>query len=222
MDGSFLYNINNDAVETLDGIIESLMVINDCVYGIIRKNYDYKTSDDISMLDHGWSLFNNGDGSNAEERLLPELLIRTDINPISTVLDRYLGKPCSVTVVKGLAIFATITLGSKSIVNDDVFFFHDIREQLGEKDILSPLGIEYLKQKGMTRQNIDDLKSVLYKNTYKDKIITVEGEAVWYRDTSTALTNEVILKTNSIWQGLNKVGLKDNDYHTPTVTFSGL
>ena len=53
-----------------------------------------------------------------------------------------------------------------------------------------------------------------------DKVITVEGEGSWNKDTSQVQEGETTIPSSDIMLGLNKQGMKSNKCHSPTRIFS--
>lgn len=216
----FVVKLNSTKVDVKEGIIESLLIINDCVYAIVRKNYDSIRGPDGRVIDRGDGLFNCIDGSYPENYTLPELLIKTNIQAFNTVLQRYIGKKCKVSIREDIPVLAEVSMGETHAVNFDIDVIKQLRERLPyNKGLFDDTTI--LKEAGLTDTNIEDLRKCVYDSSYKNKLLTIEGEGTWYRDTSKPITNEIVLKNNSIWQGTNQKGMEDTPYHIPTKVFSG-
>lgn len=215
-----IHKLNSLHFDTRGGIIESLLVINDCVYAIIKKNYSSILDDNGRTIDVGDGYFNCVDGRYIGNYTLPELLIRTDIEAFNSNISRYIGKPCRVILIRELPVHATVDMGSSSPTVFDIDDIKNLRRSVGSAKSIFDYK-DRLKTLGLTDTNIEDLADCKYDESYKEKLITIEGEGTWYRDTSNPITNEIVLKSNSIWLGVNSSGMNDKKYHIPTKVFSG-
>lgn len=212
---------NDTTILIKEGIIESLYLVNDCVFAIIRKNYVSEFSPTGDELDHGDGWFNNDDGTAPTELTIPELAVRTDINPINSNLNRYIGKRCRVTVKNNIAMYAQIDYGTDSMTVFPTPILKEIRYAVKDSDIFSEEARNIFKKYGFTDNQINDLKKLKYTDEQKEKIMTFKDEAVWIKDNAKKKSYEVILDALSIVNGLNSQGMKTKDCHLPTRLFSG-
>ena len=219
----FINRANETTMLKQQGIIESLYVINDSVFAIIRKNTDYVMSASGDLVDHGDSLFNMSDGFSEEDMTVSELAIPINIDASNNKLERYIQKECIVTVNNGVAVSAKVNLGYKNISTIPASFIRKTRLALAGKtnDLFSDIGKKYFKEKGYTDEDIEALSDFKYVQEMTGKLNTVEGEALWFKDTNNKSKDENILKANPLLLGLNKLNMKSKTCHIPSRIFSG-
>lgn len=204
------------------GIIDTLYVVNDSVFAIVRKNYAPEFFSNGDQKDHGTGWFNTSDGVPPENLTIPELAIKTNISAINNVVYRYIGKPCVVTVKGGVGVYANVSLGGDYLTIFPTKLLMDVRGALGaELNLFSDRGKQLLKDNGFTDEEINNLEALKYETTHTEKTVTFKDEAVWGRDTSTLGTNQLEVVPTDIINGLNKLTLKTRDCHKPTRLFSG-
>lgn len=217
----FIQRLNQSTIEYKQGYIETLYLINDGVFAIVRKNYSSITNTNGEEIDHGDGLFNSDDGTDPATLTVPELIVKTNINPINTNLNVFIGKPCRVKVKDGIAVLAEIdtTEGVFSIFPPELV--RTIRSRVTGGDLSSPDARYYFKTFGYSDEEIDNLVSFLYNSDHKEKLVTFAGEGVWTKDTNQQKEGEFIMEAPFIVVGLNKLSMKSNNCHIPTRLFSG-
>lgn len=223
LNSSDLINRANDTdIVYKAGIIDTLYVVNDSVFAVIRKNYAPEFFNGGDETDHGTGWFNASDGTPPENLTIPELAIKTNISAINNITYRYIGKPCVVTVKGGVALYAEVSLGGDYLTVFPTKLLKDIRGTLGaDLDLFSDKGKKLLKDNGFTDDQIKDLESFKYETNHTEKTITFKDEAVWGRDTATLGENQLEIVPTDIINGLNKLTLKTRNCHKPTRLFSG-
>lgn len=219
----FINRANDTSLVIQDGYIRALFIANDSVFAVIQKNTIGEISPSGFQVDHGDGWFNGPDRTPVEQTTLAELAIPTNISAINTQIDRYLGKPCRVTVKNGIALYAEVDMEFPTLTTIPVHLIRRARLALENKteDIFSELGRKYFEEEGYSEEDIEALSNFKYVEEMTGKINTFEGEALWFKDTANKNPNENIIKPNSILLGLNKLGMKTKKCHLPTRLFSG-
>ena len=208
-----------------EGIIESVMVVNRVLYVIARRVKSSMTTD----TDHSYqSLFNN-DRHVREEALSPfELLIpvsNIDLAVTTVKPEELLGKYVSVSVLKGRAVKAEyigdlsgpsqspLQLARAALENARSLAGVATRIEENEK------ARDFLK----TQYNLTDDQLTLIGMSleeFKGKVIKVEGDATYDRDTANKLEHEVIIESHDLIANTNKEPMKTKNCHLPVTIFS--
>lgn len=219
----FVTRANDTTMLVQSGIIESLYVIDNGVFAIIRKNINSSFTPTNDQTDHGDGWFNGPDRTPVENVTVAELAILTNIDASNNKLERYIGSECAVTVKNGVATYAEVRLASPSITTILPSIIRKARVALASKteDIFSDVGKKYFKEQGLTDEDIESLSNFKYLEEMTAKVNTFSGEALWFKDTSQATKDENIIEPNSIMLGLKKLGMKSKKCHIPTRVFSG-
>lgn len=208
-----------------EGIIESVMVVNRVVYVIARRLKESMTSD----TDHPYvSLFNN-DRHVREEALSPfELLIpvsNIDLAIASAKPEELLGKYVLVSVLKGRAMRAEfigdISSTSQSPLQLARAALENARSIAGVATRIeeSKKAKDFLKD----QYNLTDEQLTLIGMTleqFKGKVIRVEGDATYDRDTAQKLEHEVIIESHNLIANTNQEPMKTKNCHLPVTIFS--
>lgn len=219
----FITRANDTTMLVQNGIIESLYVIDNGVFAIIRKNTNSSFTPSNDQTDHGDGWFNGPDRTPIENVTVAELAVLTNIDASNNKLERYIGKECSVTVKNNVAVYAEVKLGYPSMTTITASVIRKARVALASKteDIFSDVGKKYFKEQGITDEDIEALSNFKYLEDMTSKVNTFSGEALWFKDTSQATKDENIIEPNSIMLGLKKLGMKSKKCHIPTRVFSG-
>lgn len=219
----FINRANDTSLIKQEGIIESLYIVNDSVFAIIRKNTDYVLSPSGNLVDHGDGLFNMVEGYPEEDMTVSELSVLTNIDAANNKLQRYVQKRCIVTVNNGIAVYAEVILGYPDISTIPANFIRKARVALANKttDIFSDVGRQYFKENGYTDEDIEALSDFKYVEEMTGKLNTFKGEGLWFKDTNNKSKDENILKANPLVLGLNKLNMKSKTCHIPSIVFSG-
>lgn len=213
---------NETSIKYKAGVVETTYLVGDAVFAIIRKNYPPEFLPNGEELDHGEGWFNTGDGISPVGLTIAHLAIKTNINPINSVIDKYIGKPCTVTVKDGVALYASVDLGGDYITSFPTKLLRDVAGALGSSlDLFSDSAKKMLEENGFDNESIEQLEKLKYTEEQKGKIVTFKGEAVWTKDSTKLGPNEVMLEAYPIIPGLNQLGMKTKDCHLPTILFSG-
>lgn len=215
----FKSSIDRDYSGIEQGIISNVISVDDIVFAVVMRDNDNDEG-------HGhYGYYNVKSYENIEGLTLAELSIPTDIVPIGNVVERYMGKRVNVTIQNGQAIFASVTPAAKPLTTIQPSLIRrvrDILEKTDDKDIFGKTAEKVWEKFGVLQEDIKALKGLIYdEEKFKNKHITFQNEGVWGKDTSKPKEDEIVLPTNSILQGLNQGGQKDNDCHLPTKIFSG-
>ena len=219
---TLIHRANETTIKYREGIIETTYVIDDVIYAAIRKNYAPEVSPSGDQTDHGNGWFNVNDGSSPTDLTIADLAIKTNISPINSIVDRYVGKPCTVTVRDGIALYATVNLGGEYITAFPTELLKGVRATLGPTlDLFSDSAKNILVENGYDGEQIDQLRKLKYTDEQKGKVVTFKGEAVWSKDSTKLGPNELVLEGSAIIPGLNQLGMKTKDCHLPTILFSG-
>ena len=209
----FISRANDTSIEQVEGVIKDLFIV--CNY--VRASIQRTDSEEA-----GIQMFNVSYGINPSMYTLEEMTIKTNINPWDiNSRTNYIGKKCKVIVRHGVAIYAEIDLGENSLTIFPLSLLREIRLSDPSFDLFSTDSINRLKKEGYTDDEIEGLKKLSYKEELEGKIYTWSGEAIYFKDTSKPLENEVILDESNIVIGLNKLGMKDRQCHIPSIVFSG-
>ena len=207
----------NERAKTYErGIIDSLYIIGDDVFAVVRPEKEITESGD-----HLPTFFNSTVGYDIEKITIGELGIKTNIRPMSDVVSSYIGKLCRVTLSNGIAIYAEIDYGAQSLTEIPTVTLRNIRAALGDSDLFSQKGKNMLLNYGYAPSQIAELEKLTYNMDYKNKMVTFAGEGVWQKDTALQKDNEIILEPVNIVSGLNNLGMKTKNCHIPTRIFSG-
>lgn len=220
----FITRVNDTRLVIKMGIIESLFVVGDSVFATILRNHDMEEAPNGDQLSHGDGLFNTADRQEMDDVLVPEIAVLTNIDASNNKLDRFLGKHCKVLVRNEVAIFAEVLQGEISLTSFPAEVIRATRMYLGvdHQNIFSEKGKEYLREKGYTNEEIEELAKFKYKpDSMSKKINTFLDEATWFKDTSKQQENENIIEPPLIVKGLLKLGMKSKECHIPTRIFSG-
>lgn len=219
----FLQRANETAFEKLPGIIESIQVVDDSVFAIIKKNHSSRINDKGDQIDHGDGYFNGTDRTPLDDITLAELCIPTNIDASNNNLKRFIGKKCKVSVKNNIAVFAEVDYGFYSLTTIPIHVIRKIRQAMSSKSdsIFSEEGISLFKQEGYTDEEINQLSDFKFQESTIGKVNTFEGEGLWFKDTANKDPSENILKANPLVLGLNKLGMKTKNCHKPTRLFSG-
>lgn len=209
----FISRSNDTSVEQVEGIIKDLYIVGNYVRASIERT---------DSEESGIQMFNVSSGINPSMYTLPEVTIKTNINPWDiNARVNYIGKKCKVILRHNVAIYAEIDLGENSLTIFPLSLLREIRLSDPNLDLFSTDSINRLKKEGYTDDEIEDLRKLTYREQTEGKIYTWNGEAIYCKDTSKPLDNEVILDETKIVQGLNNLGMKDRECHMPSVIFSG-
>ncbi len=219
----FVTRANDSSLLILEGTIESLYILNDSVFAVIRKNEGSTFSPSGDLVDHGDSLFNGSDGVPNEDMTVPEIAVLTNIDASNNKLSRYIGKTAKVVVKNNVAVFAEVNLGLPTISIIPANLIRKVRTAIAGQttDLFSDIGKKYFKDEGYTDEDIQALSEFKYVEAMTSKINTFEGEALWFKDTAGISKDENIIPTNDILVGLNKLGMKTKKCHIPSRLFSG-
>ena len=219
----FVSRANDASLSIQEGIIDSLFIVNDSVFAIVRKNTGGEISPSGFQVDHGDGWFNGPDRTPIIGNLVPALAILTNISAINNNMSVYKNKPCRVTVRNNIAVYVEVDLGYRDFSIFPTRFLMEMRTALENKtdDIFSDIGKEYMKEAGYTDDDIKSLSDFKYVEEMTGKVNTIKGEGLWFKDTAKEKQDENILKNNSIVVGLNKLGMKTKNCHIPTKFFSG-
>lgn len=219
----FVTRANDSSLIILEGTVESLYVLNDSIFAVIRKNEGSTFSPSGDLVDHGDSLFNGSDGIPNEDLTVPEIAVLTNIDASNNKLSRYIGKTAKVVVKNNIAVFAEVNLGLPSISIVPTNIIRKIRTAIAGQttDLFSDIGKKYFKEEGYTDEDIQALSDFKYVEAMTSKINTFKGEALWFKDTASLSKDENILPTNKLLVGLNKLGMKTKKCHLPSRFFSG-
>ena len=218
----FIQRANDTSFDILPGIIESVYIVDDSVFAIVRKDYGSRVSERGDQIEHGDGLFNGTDRTPTDNITIAELAIPTNIDASSNV-KRYIGKKCFVYVKNNVAVSAEVSLGFSSLTTISIDAIRRVRESLSSKteDIFSKEGRETFRQQGYTNEEIENLSNFKYTEDMVGKINTFSGEGLWFKDTSKQDVNENILPPNPLVVGLNKLSMKSKTCHIPSRLFSG-
>lgn len=219
----FLQRANETSFEILPGIIESLQVVDDSVFAIIKKNHSSRINDKGDQIDHGDGYFNGTDRTPLDDITLAELCIPTNIDASNNNLKRYIGKRCKVSVKNNIAVYAEVDYGFYSLTTFPIHVIRKIRQALSSKSdsIFSEEGKVLFRQEGYTDEEIQQLSDFKFVESTVGKVNTFAGEGLWFKDTANKDPSENILKANPLVLGLNKLGMKTKNCHKPTRLFSG-
>lgn len=219
----FVTRANDTSMVIQNGIIESLYIIGDGVFAVIRKDIDSSFTYSGDQIDHGDGWFNGTDRIPIDNTTVSELSILTNIDASNNQLNRYIEKPCEVVVKNDIAVYASVNLGFPSISTVPSNIIRKIRIAIADvsDDIFSDVGRKLFKEEGYTDQDINALSDFKYVADMYGKLNTFEGEAYWFKDTSQQSKDENILKANDILVGLKKLGMKSKNCHRPSRIFSG-
>ena len=219
----FINRANDTSLEIQNGFIDSLFVVNDSVFAIVRKNIPAVISPSGSQIDHGDGFFNGPDRTSIEDTTVAELAIPTNISAINNQLDRYKDKACRVTVKNGVAVYVEADLGFPRLTTIPQSFIRKARIalQAETEDIFSEIGKKYFIDNGYTAEDVENLSDFKYVSEMTGKINTFEGEGLWFKDTANKEPNENVLKNNPLVLGLNKLNMKTKKCHIPSRLFSG-
>ena len=215
---SFKSLVNTDYKLQLKGIVRSVILRDDTVFAVLERAPEGEDS-------HGHGgFFNCMTYEHLSGMTFPELYIPTDIVPISNDINRYVGKTALVTVQDGIAIFASVLQVPQLLTTITPSTIRAVRERLQEKvgdDLFSDAAQKIWKSYGVLPDAVRSLKDMLFKpEEHLDKVITVEGEGSWNKDTSQVQEGETTIPASDIMLGLNKQGMKSNKCHSPTRIFS--
>jgi len=209
--------VNTDYKIQLKGIVKSVLLRDDTVFAVIERD-----EDGLDNHSHG-GLFNTFSYEHQDNMTFPEIFIPTDIVPISNDISRYIGKPALVTVQDGIAIFASVLQIPQLLTTIKPSTIRAVREKLQEKagdDIFSETAQKIWTSFGVLPEAVQSLKNMIFKSEdHSDKVITIEDEGSWNKDTSQVQDNEVVVPSDG-FSGLNKQGMKSNKCHHPTRIFS--
>lgn len=212
----------------LKGIIESVVLRDDTVFAIVRRNHgdlNKAAFREMTEYTHGeYGYFNLDDGLDPDGYTIAELAIPTDITPVGIPLERYLNKDVLVKEVDGIAVFASIAPNPEPLISIPISKIKRVREMLrmtDEDDIFSDVANKFWGFLDVTQDQVKALKGMIYKpEDQADKMITVEGEGVWFKDTDSIEDKEAAIEANLLMLGLNKSGMKSRDCHQPVRIFS--
>lgn len=210
--------VNTDYKLQLRGIIRSVILRDDTVFAAVER--DLEGEDDNS---HG-GFFNCMSYEHVASMTFPELYIPTDIVPIGNDINRYVGKNALVTVQDGIAIFASVLQIPQLLTTIKPSTIRAVRLKLQEKagdDLFSDAAQKIWTSFGILPEEVKSLKDMLFNpEEHLDKVVTIEGEGSWNKDTSQVQEGEVVIPPSDIMLGLNKQGMKSNKCHLPTRIFS--
>ena len=217
----FVTRANDSSLLILEGTIESLYILNDSVFAVIRKNEGSTFSPSGDLVDHGDSLFNGSDGIPNEDMTVPEVAVLTNIDASNNKLIYNL--VFTAFVNNNVAVFAEVNLGLPTISIIPANLIRKVRTAIAGQttDLFSDIGKKYFKDEGYTDEDIQALSEFKYVEAMTSKINTFEGEALWFKDTASLSKDENIIPTNDILVGLNKLGMKTKKCHIPSRLFSG-
>ena len=214
---AFKTQVNTDYVKTERGIIHSILVNGDRVFAVIRKD-DHHLSED-----HG-GIFNMFSYENIDDMLIPEIYIPTDILPVGNIVDRYVGKPVNVTVQNRIAIFASVLQSVPTLTTIDPSTIRKVRERLQDKSgeaLFTMAARKIWNSFGVSEDDVSELKKLFFKTEdHAEKVVTVENEGIWGKDTNKQQSGETIIPASPLFNNLNGEGMKSNDCHAPTRIFS--
>lgn len=219
----FIPNLNTGYSMYLKGKIDSILLRGDTIFAIIERTHqDIVDPETNETLQHGEGLFNDYANWQGGESTLAELAIPTNLDPNTTDILRYIGRPVMVFVQNGVALSAEAYNSPKALTDIPTRLYMKIREQLKEgEEIYSESAVSLWNSFGVTREKIEGLKDLVYiQEDMSGKKITFEGEGLWGSDTDRVRSGEIRIKPGPLVRGLNKLGMKTNDCHEPTRMFS--
>lgn len=215
---SFKSLVSTDYKIQLRGIVRSVILRDDTVFAVVER--DIGGEDDHA---HG-GYFNCESYEHVDGMTFPEIFIPTDIVPIANDINRYVGKPALVTVQDGFAIHASVLHIPQLLTTIKPSTIRAVRERLQngpENDIFSEIGLKVWESFGVLPDAVKALKEMVFKSEeHLDKVVTIEGEGSWNKDTAQLQKGEAIVPATDIMLGLNRQGMKTNKCHNPTRIFS--
>lgn len=208
-----------------EGIIESVMIVDRVVYVIARRvrAYTYTPSGH-----EYFALFNNErniqeDVLSSFELFLP--LSNIDLATTTIIPEDLLGKYVLVSLLNGKAVKATYIGNVKAFEQTPLQVLRSALENarslagVGKKITEVDKATKYLKEV----HNVSSEQLELLNNSLKDfqgKVIRVEGDAVYDRDTATKKDVEVVIKSHDFIRDTNQQAMKTRNCHLPVSIFS--
>lgn len=215
----FKRDLNLNEITYYPGIINNLYVITDTVFAVIEKNYPPRGEN--ILYDHGDGFFNVKLGAPAPY-VVQELIIPTNIDPMTANLRRYLRRDCTVKVRNNVAIFADVVIDPLPFSNFTPTFLSFVRSNTSNGDLFSEEAMVIFKKYGYTEEEVKELKNLKYDELeHANKIISFKGDSSWFKDTSLPEDYELVLEPTPDLVGLNKSPGKNKKCHIAIKFLSG-
>lgn len=201
------------------GKIHSIFIRDSNIFAVIKKNPEYLADSDSNPI----TFFNMVEGTNPNDYplcLLAVPIVNLPPNNIQNIKS-FIGYNVRVIIEQGVATEALILPTPILTLTDKSTILQAMQSKEGCQ-ILTPQFKANAEALGL---DVDLLKLLEEATKYdsekfEDKLVTIEGEAQQFRDTSNPLENEVVIADNSIYN--SKPGtMKDNNCHIAPRFLSG-
>lgn len=215
--------LNDNKLQSMYGVIDTLLVKEDSVYALIKKLPMFTVDDTGEQVDDGGDgFFNVAEGLKVHGLTHDEVFIKTNLSAINLNMERYKGKRCKVILRNNIGIYAEIDEGSDSLTVFPAEMLITLRNNDPNFDLFSPINLEVFYKAGYSEQEVEELKKFTYDEKMHNKILAFKDNALWMNDTSKPKDGQIFLDSLGIVKGLSNIAQgKSKNCHFPVSIFSG-